>query len=244
MLDHGNVEAMTVMLLAQNTMTAKDKSLLVLPLFHVNAIMVSVVTPLAAGASAYIAGRFDAHQFWSLVEEYRPAFFSAVPAIYFFLTILPEDTRPDVSSLRFAVCGAAPMPADAIAAFEARYDVPVVEGYGLSEPTVALTANPIDERRPGTVGRPLDGIEAASSTTPGTSRPPAATATRSSSRPPAPRRRPGTAGALPRGARPVQGAARDLRGRRPPPQRRRQGHQADTARPPHRHSRLKGTYLR
>lgn len=159
MLDHANVEAMTLMLLTQNAMTAADKSLLVLPLFHVNAIMVSVVTPLAAGASTYIAGRFDAHRFWPLVEEHRPAFFSAVPAIYFFLTILPEDIRPDVSSLRFAVCGAAPMPADAIAAFENRYGIPIVEGYGLSESTVALTANHIADRRPGTVGRPLPSVE-------------------------------------------------------------------------------------
>jgi long-chain acyl-CoA synthetase len=58
------------------------------------------------------------------------------------------------------VCGAAPMPADAIRAFEARYGVPIVEGYGLSECTVAATANPPDgERKPGTVGLPLPGQE-------------------------------------------------------------------------------------
>jgi long-chain acyl-CoA synthetase len=159
MLDHANVEAMTLMLLDANTLTAEDKSLLVLPLFHVNAIMLSIVTPLAVGASAYIAERFDAHAFWPLVEQERPAFFSAVPAIYFFLTILPEDIRPDVSSVRLAACGAAPMPADAITAFERRYGIPIVEGYGLSESTVALTTNPIDDRRRGTVGKPLPGVE-------------------------------------------------------------------------------------
>ena len=157
-LDHANVEAMTLMLLEQNEFTAADRALLILPLFHVNAIMLSVVTPLAVGASTYIAERFDAHAFWPLVEAERSTFFSGVPAVYFFLTMLPDDIRPDVSSLRFAICGAAPMPADAIVAFEERYGIPIIEGYGLSESTVALTSNPIDDRRPGTVGLPLDGV--------------------------------------------------------------------------------------
>lgn len=161
MLDHANVEAMTLMLLEQNEFTAADRALLILPLFHVNAIMLSVVTPLAVRGSTYIADRFDAHAFWPLVEAEQPTFFSGVPAVYFFLTMLPDEVRPDVSSLRFAVCGAAPMPADAIVAFEDRYGIPVVEGYGLSESTVALTSNPLDDRRPGTVGRPFDGVELA-----------------------------------------------------------------------------------
>jgi long-chain acyl-CoA synthetase len=159
MLDHANIESMTGMLLAQDTFGAGDRALLILPLFHVNAIMASVVVPLSVGGSTYIAERFDAQSFWSLVEEERPAFFSAVPAIYVVLTNLPEDVRPDVSSLRLAICGAAPMPADAIRAFEGRYGIPVLEGYGLSESTVALTFNPIDGRRPGTVGKPLAGLE-------------------------------------------------------------------------------------
>ena len=67
-----------------------------------------------------------------------------------------------MSSLRLAVCGAAPMPADAIVAFEVRYGIPIVEGYGLSESTVALTANPVEGiRKPGTVGVPFDGVEIA-----------------------------------------------------------------------------------
>src|SRR3546814_14502072 len=64
--------------------------------------------------------------------------------------------------LRFAVCGAAPMPAPAIAAFEARYAVPVLEGYGLTESTVGATLNPPDgPRRPGSVGRAMPGVEVA-----------------------------------------------------------------------------------
>src|SRR6185503_13173593 len=78
------------------------------------------------------------------------------------LNALPKDVKPDTSSLRFVICGAAPMPASAIADFDVRYGVPLVEGYGLSESTVALTVNPIDgPRKAGTVGLPLPGVEVA-----------------------------------------------------------------------------------
>lgn len=161
-LDHANLAAMTSALQRHIGFTAEDRALLVLPLFHVNAIMISVVAPLAAGGSAIIVPRFDPQTFWTTVETERPTYFSAVPALYVFLSALPDAVDPDTSSLRFAVCGAAPMPPSAIVDFERRYRVPIVEGYGLSESTVALTVNPVDGRRKaGTVGLPLPGIEVA-----------------------------------------------------------------------------------
>jgi long-chain acyl-CoA synthetase len=161
-LDHANLSAMTAALQQHNRYTVADRALLVLPLFHVNAIMISVVAPLAAGGSVVILPKFDARTFWTSVGKERPTYFSAVPAIYVFLTALPTEVRPDTTSLRFAICGAAPMPPSAIVEFEGRYGVPVVEGYGLSESTVALTVNPIDgPRKSGTVGVPLPGLEVA-----------------------------------------------------------------------------------
>src|SRR5208283_2820872 len=76
------------------------------------------------------------------------------------LLVLPAEVRPDTSSLRYVICGAAPMPAAMIGEFEDRYGVPVVEGYGQSEGTVVTTANPVRGlRKPGTVGLPLPGQE-------------------------------------------------------------------------------------
>jgi len=161
-LDHANLAAMTTALQAEFRFTAADRALLILPLFHVNAIMLSIVTPLAAGGSAMILPKFDQRTFWDSVEKERPTYFSAVPAIYVFLSALPADVKPDTSSVRFVVCGAAPMPPSAIVDFETRYAIPLVEGYGLSESTVALTVNPIaGPRKAGTVGRPLPGLEVA-----------------------------------------------------------------------------------
>ena len=89
-------------------MTAADRALLVLPLFHVNAILTSALAPLLAGASTVIGPRFDAAGFWSDVERERPTYVSVVPTIVNALAALPEDVRPDSSSLRFVGCGAAP----------------------------------------------------------------------------------------------------------------------------------------
>jgi long-chain acyl-CoA synthetase len=162
MLDHANLTAMVGMITQALGLTAADHCLLILPLFHVNGILVSVLSPLAGGGCTTITGRFSPSTFFDTVEAVRPTFFSAVPAIYAMLSALPDDVEPDTSSVRFAICGAAPMPAELIARFEQRYGTTIVEGYGLSECTCAATINPIDGRsKPGTVGLPLPGQEVA-----------------------------------------------------------------------------------
>ncbi|MFF7451768.1 MULTISPECIES: AMP-binding protein [unclassified Streptomyces] len=161
MLDHANIDAMVEMGRQALDLGPSDRCLLILPLFHVNGIVVSILTPLLAGASVVIAGRrFDPHHFFDLVEQERPTFFSAVPTIYSMLAALPDDVRPDTSSVRFAVCGAAPASAELLTRFEARYGFPLIEGYGLSEGTCGSTINPIaGPRRAGTVGLPFPGQE-------------------------------------------------------------------------------------
>ncbi|WP_214369385.1 class I adenylate-forming enzyme family protein [Pseudonocardia sp. H11422] len=162
MLDHANLSAMCAMAIAAVGLGPADHSLLILPLFHVNGIVVSVLSPLLAGGRTTIAGRFHPAAFFPVVERVRPTYFSAVPAIYAMLATLPDDVVPDLSSLRIAVCGAAPMPAELIERFERRFGVAIVEGYGLSEGTCASTINPVDGvRKPGTVGLALPGQEVA-----------------------------------------------------------------------------------
>ncbi|MGW5573227.1 class I adenylate-forming enzyme family protein [Nocardia thailandica] len=157
-LDHHNLSAMCAMVIGALGLDHTDHSLLILPLFHVNGIVVSVLSPLLAGGHTTVAGKFSATGFFDLVERVRPTFFSGVPAVYAMLVAQPSDARPDTSSLRLAICGAAPMPAELIARFEDRFGVPVVEGYGLSEGTCASTLNPVaGQRKPGTVGLPLPG---------------------------------------------------------------------------------------
>ncbi|OZD62129.1 AMP-dependent synthetase [Rhodococcus sp. 05-340-1] len=158
MLDHANLTAMTSMSGQEFSLGSDTHSLLILPLFHVNGIVVGTLSPLVAGGRVTVAGRFEPSKFFDRVESARPTFFSGVPTIFAMLANLPDTVSPDTSSLQFAVCGAAPASAALLAAFESRFGVPVVEGYGLSEGTCASTVNPIaGPRKPGTVGRPLPG---------------------------------------------------------------------------------------
>lgn len=160
MLDHANISSMAAMGQDALEVGPRDRCLLILPLFHVNGIVVSVLTPLLGGASVVIADRFDPQIFFATIECERPTFFSAVPTIYSMLAALPDDVRPDASSVRFAVCGAAPASAELLTRFESRFGFPLIEGYGLSEGTCASTINPIaGPRKAGTVGLPFPGQE-------------------------------------------------------------------------------------
>ena len=159
-LDHANLIAMVTGIIEATGLGATDRCLLILPLFHVNGIVVSILSPLAVGGSTSITARFSPLAFFDIIARERPTYFSAVPAIYAMLSTLPDGVEPDVSSVRFAVCGAAPMPAELIERFEQRFSLPIVEGYGLSEATCASTLNPIDGvHKPGTVGVALPGQE-------------------------------------------------------------------------------------
>ena len=160
MLDHGNVNAMCAMVIEGFELTPADHSLLILPLFHVNGIVVSILSPLIAGGRATVAGRFNPTTFFDRVEASRATYFSAVPTIYTMLADLPAEVTPDTSSVRFAVCGAAPASVELLERFERRFGIGLIEGYGLSEGSCASTGNPLHGRRkPGTVGIPLPGQE-------------------------------------------------------------------------------------
>ncbi|RCW41020.1 acyl-CoA synthetase (AMP-forming)/AMP-acid ligase II [Halopolyspora algeriensis] len=158
MLDHANAEAMSSTMAAHFGLTSDDHCLLVLPLFHVNAIMVSALSIWRSGGQLSVVGQFSAGQFFDHVEKLRPTYFSAVPTIYALLASLPEDVRPDTSSLRFTVCGAAPASEELLHRCQERFGFVMVEGYGLTEGTCASACNPIDGvRKPGTVGPALPG---------------------------------------------------------------------------------------
>lgn len=158
MLTHANAAAMSGSMAEVLGMTPADHCLLILPLFHVNALMVSLLAPLRVGARLSIVGTFSASTFFDRVEQLRPTYFSAVPTIYALLLTKAEGRKPDMSSLRFAVCGAAPATRELLRAAEDFLGAPVLEGYGLTEATCASAVNPIDgPRKPGTVGPAIPG---------------------------------------------------------------------------------------
>jgi long-chain acyl-CoA synthetase len=106
MLDHGNISAMTGMIIEALMLGSNDRALLILPLFHANGIIVSVVAALAVGGSAHIAVGFDAQAFWMQIERTRPTYLSAVPTICARLAALPMESSR--MPHRFALSSATP----------------------------------------------------------------------------------------------------------------------------------------
>lgn len=158
MLDHANIDAMTTGFVEHLELTPQDHSLLILPLFHVNAIMLGTLSPFRVGAQTSIVGKFSVSRFFEQVEKLRPTYFSSVPSILSMLAALPDDVQPDTSSLRFAGCGAAPLSEELMTRAQERFGFVIVEGYGLTEATCGSTANPPrGPRKLGTVGPAMSG---------------------------------------------------------------------------------------
>ena len=130
-----------------------------LPLFHTNALIVTVLAPLLRGQPVVWAGPLGYRDlplygiFWRLVERYAIAAMSAVPTVYAVLAQVPVDA--DISSLRLPIVGAAPLPPSVAAQFEEVTGVELSEGYGLTEGTCASARNWPGAPRPGTVGQRL-----------------------------------------------------------------------------------------
>ena len=132
-----------------------------LPLFHVNALIVTGIAPMFSGARVVWPGPAGYRdkalyaRFWQIIDHYRIAATSAVPTVYGTLAQVPVDA--DISSLRLPIVGAAPLPASVREAFATHTGRRLLEGYGLTEATCASTWTRPGEERPGSVGRVLPG---------------------------------------------------------------------------------------
>lgn len=153
---HDNEVADAWMLAANSSWDSDAVVFAALPLFHVNALMVTLLAPLFKGQGVVWAGPLGyrdpllVSEFWKIVEHYRIASMSAVPTVYASLAQRPVDA--DISSLRFAMVGASPLPTAVLTKFQDHTSVPLLEGYGLTEATCASARSFTDAPRPGSVG--------------------------------------------------------------------------------------------
>jgi malonyl-CoA/methylmalonyl-CoA synthetase len=159
-LTHGNLAANARTLVEAWRITAADRYLAVLPLFHVHGLGNGVCSWLASGCRMRLVPRFEHETAGALFEEFRPTLFFGVPTVYVRLLELPEDAARRIGAgMRLFVSGSAPLPAPVFEAFRARFGHAILERYGMTE-TLMTVSNPYDgERRPGTVGRPLPGVD-------------------------------------------------------------------------------------
>jgi malonyl-CoA/methylmalonyl-CoA synthetase len=159
-LSHGNFAANARTLVEAWRITAPDRYLAVLPLFHVHGLGNGVCSWLASGCRMRLVARFEHDKAQALFEEFRPTLFFGVPTIYVRLLEMPDAPARRIGErARLFVSGSAPLPASVFEAFRAKFGHAVLERYGMSE-TLMTIGNPYDgERRPGTVGRPLPRVE-------------------------------------------------------------------------------------
>ncbi len=159
LLTHGNLLANAQQITDWLKFTAQDRLLTVMPLFHMNAVMVTTIAALYAGGSSVVSPRFSASRFWQIVSDYQITSVGTVATMLSMLLARYADGVPaglKTEQLRFCCCGSAPVPAEVIRRFEATFSALIVEGYGLSESTVRATFNPPDtRRRPGSCGLPI-----------------------------------------------------------------------------------------
>ncbi|MFL9841244.1 long-chain fatty acid--CoA ligase [Sphingomonas sp. ST-64] len=158
MLTHQNLSANArqVARLDPELGTSHDKVLGVLPFFHVFANTCVLNRTVLTGGEIVMLPRFDAAQALAAIDRTRPVALPGVPTMFQALIDHPKSASTDWSSLKYCISGGAPLPAELKKRFEAETGATLIEGYGLSESSGVVSANPYQAAgKPGTIGQPI-----------------------------------------------------------------------------------------
>jgi len=137
-----------------------DIAIATLPLFHSFGQTCMQNAVIAARGTFTLLPRFGPREAFEIIERDRVSIFAGVPTMYFALLHFESADDYDLSSLRYCMAGGAAMPVDVMRAFEAKYPVEILEGYGLSETSPIASFNMLDRpRKPGSIGYPVWGVE-------------------------------------------------------------------------------------
>jgi long-chain acyl-CoA synthetase len=138
--------------------TEEDAILGALPLFHAFGQTCAMNVAVTAGACLTLIPRFDARKALEIIGRDHVTIFEGVPTMYH--GMLHAEGEHDISSLRLCISGGAAMPVEVMRAFEQKFGCVILEGYGLSETSpVASFNHPDRERKPGSIGTPIEGVE-------------------------------------------------------------------------------------
>lgn len=153
MLTHSNVIAGGRNTAGAHQLREQDRALCVLPLYHINGEMVTVIAPLVSNSSIVMPHRFRASVFWELIKTHRCTWFSVVPTIIAYLldhaereNVSAKDTE-DMMQLRFGRSASSALPPQMHRDFEKRFGVPLIETMGLTETAAQILSNPMPPSR-------------------------------------------------------------------------------------------------
>ena len=154
-LTHGNLMASIANIAATYQLSPKDRSLIVMPLFHVHGLIGATLSTLSTGGAVVIPPKFSAGTFWQTASKYSVTWYSAVPTIHQILLSRAEQDNAPRGSMRFIrSCSSALAPAT-FQQMEDRFGAPVLEAYGMTEAAHQMASNPLPpgSRKPGYVGK-------------------------------------------------------------------------------------------
>jgi oxalate---CoA ligase len=153
-LTHANVLWSSRNIAEHYALTAADRSLVVLPLFHGHGLIGATLSTLASGGSVVVPPRFSASEFWRLFGEHRATWYSAVPTIHQVLLARADSDGAPHSGPRFIRSCSAPLAPTILTNLENRFGAPVLEAYGMTEASHQVATNPLPPlvHKPGTVG--------------------------------------------------------------------------------------------
>ncbi len=166
-LSHANIAMNAFAAIALTKLDSRDVHLVVLPLFHTFGQTVQMHAAIFCGASMVMLARFDPDAALQAMQQYQVTIFCGVPTMYVAILNLPgaaerHDLKQIASHCRLGVSGGAAMPVAVLRQFEQKFDVVILEGFGLSETSPVATFNHLDsERLAGSVGQPIAGVEVA-----------------------------------------------------------------------------------
>jgi acyl-CoA synthetase (AMP-forming)/AMP-acid ligase II len=127
-----------------HALTAVDRGLCVLPIYHINGLCVTVISALISGGSIAMCSKFSARNFWTYAAQSKVTWFSVVPTIISHL--LHGEAEPDAETkarLRFGRSASSALSPEVQSAFEARFGLPIIETMGLTETAAQILSNPL-----------------------------------------------------------------------------------------------------
>ncbi len=158
MLTHKNLvaNAYQVRLWIPHAVEGREKTLAVLPFFHVYGMTTAMNFPILMGAEMILIPRFEIKQILQVIHKERPSVFPGVPTMYQAINMMKDVERFDLSSIKYCISGAAPLPLEVMKRFESLTGAKLVEGYGLTEASPVTHANPLEGViKEGSIGIPF-----------------------------------------------------------------------------------------
>ena len=162
-LTHSNVIHNTILCRDMISVSQDDVSMIVLPLFHIFGQVVQMTASIYSGCKAVLVPKFDPELVFGLMLKEKVTLFCGVPTMYWGLLNYPDSDKFDLDeiarNLRLCGSGGASLPVQVLKDFEAKFNVVILEGYGMSEGSPVVTFNQMESRKPGSVGIPVWGVE-------------------------------------------------------------------------------------